>query len=122
MGVCDFHLPYNAKRVCNGTCNKRCCTMTACRDDAIEEEHPKSMLTILLQWVQCALHASITAPGVEPGLSRPQRDVLTTRRCGPWQFALSGKYSRRNIEKMLKHQDTFERMFQINAGKRAPHR
>ena len=26
----------------------------------------------------------MTAPGVEPGLSRPRRDVLTTRRCGPW--------------------------------------
>ena len=25
----------------------------------------------------------LTTPGVEPGLSRPQRDVLTTRRCGP---------------------------------------
>ena len=25
---------------------------------------------------------SLTTPGVEPGLSRPQRDVLTTRRCG----------------------------------------
>ena len=25
---------------------------------------------------------TMTAPGVEPGLSRPQRDVLTTRRCG----------------------------------------
>ena len=25
---------------------------------------------------------SMTAPGVEPGLSQPQRDVLTTRRCG----------------------------------------
>ena len=25
----------------------------------------------------------MTTPGVEPGLSRPQRDVLTTRRCGP---------------------------------------
>ena len=24
----------------------------------------------------------MTAPGVEPGLSRPQRDALTTRRCG----------------------------------------
>ena len=24
----------------------------------------------------------MTAPGVEPGLSRPRRDVLTTRRCG----------------------------------------
>ena len=24
----------------------------------------------------------MTTPGVEPGLSRPQRDVLTTRRCG----------------------------------------
>ena len=28
-------------------------------------------------------YANMTAPGVEPGLSRPQRDVLTTRRCGP---------------------------------------
>ena len=25
----------------------------------------------------------MSAPGVEPGLARPQRDVLTTRRCGP---------------------------------------
>ena len=25
----------------------------------------------------------VTTPGVEPGLSRPLRDVLTTRRCGP---------------------------------------
>ena len=25
---------------------------------------------------------SMSTPGVEPGLSRPQRDVLTTRRCG----------------------------------------
>eukprot|EP00973_Karenia_brevis_P031271 4316984-Karenia_brevis.AAC.1 len=24
----------------------------------------------------------MATPGVEPGLSRPQRDVLTTRRCG----------------------------------------
>ena len=24
----------------------------------------------------------LTTPGIEPGLSRPQRDVLTTRRCG----------------------------------------
>ena len=25
----------------------------------------------------------VSTPGVEPGLSRPRRDVLTTRRCGP---------------------------------------
>ena len=25
---------------------------------------------------------TVSTPGVEPGLSRPQRDVLTTRRCG----------------------------------------
>ena len=25
----------------------------------------------------------MSTPGVEPGLSRPRRDVLTTRRCGP---------------------------------------
>ena len=31
-----------------------------------------------------------TTPGVKPGLSRPQRDVLTTRRCGllPAKFRL----------------------------------
>ena len=27
----------------------------------------------------------MSTPGVEPGLSRPQRDVLTTRRCGPYR-------------------------------------
>ena len=27
-------------------------------------------------------HAQVPSPGVEPGLSRPQRDVLTTRRWG----------------------------------------
>ena len=27
-------------------------------------------------------YAEMSTPGVEPGLSRPQRDVLTTRRCG----------------------------------------
>ena len=27
--------------------------------------------------------SSMSTPGFEPGLSRPQRDVLTTRRCGP---------------------------------------
>ena len=29
-------------------------------------------------WKQC-----LSTPGFEPGLSQPQRDVLTTRRCGP---------------------------------------
>ena len=28
------------------------------------------------------LAAKMSTPGVEPGLSRPRRDVLTTRRCG----------------------------------------
>ena len=27
-------------------------------------------------------HSPVSTPGFEPGLSRPQRDVLTTRRCG----------------------------------------
>ena len=35
----------------------------------------------------CGVHkerrsSKMSTPGVEPGLSRPQRDVLTTRRCG----------------------------------------
>ena len=40
----------------------------------------------------------MTTPGVEPGLSRPQRDVLTTRRCGLLaggvllQFNAAGRY------------------------------
>ena len=32
----------------------------------------------------------LTTPGVEPGLSRPQRDVLTTRRCGRLQILDAG--------------------------------
>ena len=31
----------------------------------------------------------MSTPGVEPGLSRPQRDVLTTRRCGPHAMAFA---------------------------------
>ena len=31
--------------------------------------------------------ATLSTPGVEPGLSRPQRDVLTTRRCGRYECA-----------------------------------
>ena len=30
----------------------------------------------------CCQYNKLTTPGVEPGLSRPERDVLTTRRCG----------------------------------------
>ena len=33
----------------------------------------------------------MSTPGVEPGLSRPQRDVLTTRRCGPHDVITSLK-------------------------------
>ena len=36
-----------------------------------------------LQCQVCYLR-NVSTPGVEPGLSRPRRDVLTTRRCGPW--------------------------------------
>ena len=31
---------------------------------------------------QLKLVNEMSTPGVEPGLSRPRRDVLTTRRCG----------------------------------------
>ena len=31
--------------------------------------------------------ATLSTPGVEPGLSRPQRDVLTTRRCGRCKYS-----------------------------------
>ena len=34
-----------------------------------------------VQWWNVSFR--LTAPGVEPGLSRPQHDVLTTRRWGP---------------------------------------
>ena len=33
----------------------------------------------------------VSTPGVEPGLSRPQRDVLTTRRCGLLRAAHPGR-------------------------------
>jgi hypothetical protein len=33
------------------------------------------------------LNAKTTTPGVEPGLSLPQRDVLTTRRCGLYKHS-----------------------------------
>ena len=36
----------------------------------------------------------MTTPGVEPGLSRPQRDVLTTRRCGPCLLSTADKVLR----------------------------
>ena len=29
---------------------------------------------------------TMSTPGVEPGLSQPRRDVLATRRCGPWML------------------------------------
>ena len=44
---------------------------------------PKIALAVLradLPALCSACLASMTSPGVEPGLSRPQRDVLTTRR------------------------------------------
>ena len=34
------------------------------------------------QIIKTLHRATLTTPGVEPGLSRPRRDVLTTRRCG----------------------------------------
>ena len=37
----------------------------------------RSVSCISTVWRTC-----MTTPGVDPGLSRPQRDVLTTRRCG----------------------------------------
>ena len=43
----------------------------------------------------------MSTPGVEPGLSRPQRDVLTTRRCGlgvpRWRVPKSAPYPPRSI-------------------------
>ena len=43
----------------------------------------------------CALldAAKMSTPGVEPGLSRPQRDVLTTRRCGLLKSQTHGNYA-----------------------------
>ena len=56
---------------------------------------PALALPMLADWA----HVKLTTPGVEPGLSRPQRDVLTTRRCGRLSCAgrthwliLSGAY------------------------------
>ena len=44
---------------------------------------------------------NMSTPGVEPGLSRPQRDVLTTRRCGleVWELGMpcSWRHNRYSI-------------------------
>jgi hypothetical protein len=40
----------------------------------------KNATSITLLQIICS--HKLTTPGVEPGLSRPRRDVLTTRRCG----------------------------------------
>ena len=49
------------------------------------ERRPSIGELSMLRCFRCS-HAmtlsSLTTPGVEPGLSRPRRDVLTTRRCG----------------------------------------
>ena len=43
----------------------------------VAHEHSVMCVTVTV-----TIWKAMTAPGVEPGLSRPQRDVLTTRRCG----------------------------------------
>ena len=43
----------------------------------VAHEHSVMCVTVIV-----TIWKAMTAPGVEPGLSRPQRDVLTTRRCG----------------------------------------
>ena len=42
----------------------------------------------------------MSTPGVEPGLSRPQRDVLTTRRCGPHDVITSLEWCEKNRNRM----------------------
>ena len=69
---------------------RRCCAghhTTAVR--ARSGSRCQRMHLLLTRHGECAYTAQrsacaciLTAPGVEPGLSRPQRDVLTTRRCG----------------------------------------
>ena len=39
--------------------------------------------SVAVAFVASRAQVKLTAPGVEPGLSRPRRDILTTRRCGP---------------------------------------
>ena len=48
-----------------------------------ERQHCSFKLFDIIQGVaEPARFKNMSTPGVEPGLSRPQRDVLTTRRCG----------------------------------------
>ena len=44
--------------------------------------HPHGLVRMPMRAMRCRLQHSMTVPGVEPGLSRPQRDVLSTRRYG----------------------------------------
>ena len=64
-------------RICASWC--RCpfvwmaCRRDACRRDGSLRRQQRHHMK---EWTK------MSTPGVEPGLSRPQRDVLTTRRCG----------------------------------------
>ena len=49
------------------------CTSTGASRVLLQHDHARSRTVQLLRQLQ------MTTPGVEPGLSRPQRDVLTTR-------------------------------------------
>ena len=51
-------------------------------DDCNKQEMDQLMQSAGSRFVNLLRGRKMSTPGVEPGLSRPQRDVLTTRRCG----------------------------------------
>ena len=64
---CHVLCVYGALGSLTGACTRECAT---CRKQQL---HSASVQL---------LRATLSTPAVEPGLSWPQRDVLTTRRCG----------------------------------------
>ena len=54
----------------------------ACGRNALLQSKHQAMGYVRWHSCMCARWHGMTAPGVEPGLSWPQRGVLTTRRCG----------------------------------------
>ena len=51
----------------------------------------------------------MTTPGVEPGLSRPRHDVLTTGRCGPLFGSPATESAEKQIRVARQKQDDTER-------------
>ena len=102
-GACLRAFPRTFERVVTGNVGARTRSLTQC---PLAHGRFGHVSKLHLEWAACyrcsdsCLHfvgsgfktGEMTTPGVEPGLSRPQRDVLTTRRCGPCRPVPSAFY------------------------------